>query len=426
MSRHIVHIHIPAFPIAVARVKQPALRGRPVAVVPARSERSVLLSVSPEAREEGIFKGMPLGKAKKLCPDLSVLSPDPELAEKAWQILAEAAAHYTPLWEPLRPGHIYLDLTGTERLWGRAKDTGYRLMREIQSRLRLSTTVGVAGNKMVSSIASRLMWTEGLLDVDHGREAAFMAPLKVGLLPGIGRVGERILLEELDITRVWQLAVLDMASLKLMFGRQALVIHQRVRGIDPTPVYPAPAKPVVSEAVTLPHDDNDDRSLLGVLYGLVEKCAHRLRQRALFPRKAGLLIRYSDQMESRRQLQLPFLSYWDANLYGSLEKLFYKACNRRVRVRCMKVWFWDFSSGSQLCLFSERSPEVEKNSLVTRTIDRIRERYGEDAIGYGRTYGARHKAHGTGHKPSKDHGSGLKVLDGFPPLRPAPRALSSK
>ena len=370
----------------MARVCQPGLRDRPVVVAPPQSERALILSVSPEARKEGIFKGMPLGKAVKLCPDLTVLPPDPGLTERACQSLVKVVTQYTPLWEPSRPGHIYMDLTGTERLWGRTKDAGYRLRQEIKGRLYLSGTVGVAGNKMVSSIASKIMPSVGVLDVDHGQEASFIAPLKVDMLPGIGRFRRKILLEELNITRIQELAALDIGSMKLIFGRQACLIHQRALGIDPTPVYPAFERPIVGEEITLPQDENDDQKLLGALYRLVEKCSHRMRIIARFPRKAGLLIRYSDQIETRRQINLPHLSFWDFDLYCPLEKLFSKACNRRVRVRFIRVWFWDFSlKSSQLSFFHALSPHEEKIPAVTQAIDRIRERYGEEVIQYGRT-----------------------------------------
>jgi len=212
-----------------------------------------------------------------------------------------------------------------------------------------------------------------------------MAPLRVEVVPGVGSFRRKILLEELSITRVRELATLDMGRLKLIFGRQAYVIHQRAVGIDPTPVYPTPAKPMIKEEITLPQDENDDRKLLGVLYALVERCAHGLRERVLFPRKAGLLIRYSDQMEIKRQIKLSRMSFWDFDLYGPLEKLFFKACDRRVRIRFMRVWFWDFSSESgQLSLFHNPSLHEEKGSMVIQALDRVRQRYGEDAIRYGR------------------------------------------
>jgi DNA polymerase-4 len=385
LHRHIIHIHISAFSIAVARVFRPELRERPVAVAPARSERALILSASLEAQKEGVFKGMPLSKAKKSCPALMVLPPDPGPTKKACETLARVVAQYTPLWEPARPGHVYLDVTGTEWLWGRAKDTACRLREEIKDRMSLPGTVGVAGNKMVSNIASRIIPSSGVMDVDPGSEGPFMAPLKVDVVPGIGRFRKKVLLEELSITRVKELAALDMGSLKLVFGRQSFVIHQRALGIDPTPVCPAPEKPMVSEEVTLAQDENDDQKLLGTLYGLVEKCALRMRKRALFPATAGLLIRYSDQMEIRRQIKLSLSSFWDFDLYTPLETLFLNACKRRVRVRFIRIRFWDFSySSAQLSLFHVPSPALEKRHMVIQALDRIRERHGAGVIKYGR------------------------------------------
>ena len=385
MHRHIIHLHIPAFPIAVARTSRPELRERPVVVAAPRSERSIILSASREARSEGVFKGMPLGKAKKLCPGLTVLPPDPKVMEEACQHLARSAARYTPLYEPSRPGHIYLDLTGTQRLWGKVKDTACHLRKEIRKRFCLTGTVGVASNKMVSNIASRTISPEGVLDVDHGWEAPFMAPLKVGLMPGIGRVRQKVLLEELNIIRIRQLAALDMGSLKLIFGRQAYLIHQRALGIDHTPIYPFTKTPVVGEDITLPRDENDDLKLLRLLHRLVEKCSYRMRKKELIPKKAGLSVRYSDQVETRRQIQLPRLDFRNLDLCNPLEKLFFEVCSRRVRVGFIRVWFWEFHPPSpQLALFHAPSPDGENKTLITRAMDRIRERYGTEAITYGR------------------------------------------
>jgi len=386
LSRHIIHLHIPAFSIAVERVSHPELRDRPVAVAPPQSERALIMAVSPEARREGISKAMPLGKAVKACPGLTVLPPNPELTERACQVLEKAVARYTPLWEPFRPGHIYLDVTGTERLWGKAKDAAGRLRREIKEHFRLPGTAGVATNKMVSSIASTIMPSEGVLDVNHGRESAFMAPLEVDLLPGIGPVRRKTLLKDLNITLVREIAVMDVGDLRLLFGRQAMVIHQRALGIDPTPVYPPRKKPTVSEGILLPGDENDDRKLLGTLFALVEKCAYRIRKKAMQPRKAGLVLRYADRVEVVRQTRLPRSSFRDLDLYTPLEKLFLKACRRRVRVRFMRVWFRDFTPlSSQLSLFSTTSPAAEEKAPLTLALDRIRKRYGDEAVRYGRT-----------------------------------------
>jgi len=386
MPRHIIHFHVPALPIAVARISRPGLRDRPVAVAASRSGRSLVLSVSREARSEGVFKGMPLQKARARCPGLMVLPPDPAATEKACQELARAAARYTPRYEPFRPGHLYMDLTGTQRLWGRARDTACHFRSEIQERLCLMGTVGVASNKLVSNIASRAGLSEGVMDVGHGREASFMAPLKVSLMPGIGRMRRKLLSEELNIIRIRQLAVLDMGHLALIFGRQARVIHERALGIDPTPVYPFSGAPVIAEAITLPQEENDDARLLGCLYRLVEICAGRMRKQGLVPRRAGLLIRYADHVETGGRLKLPRPGFHDRDLYAPLEELFFKRCGRRVRVGFIRVWFREFSPPDpQLRLFHAPSPDQEKKRMLTRALDRIRERYGETAVIYGIT-----------------------------------------
>ncbi len=385
MHRHIIHIHIPAFSISLERLGRPELRDRPVVIAPPHSERALVLSSSPEARREGIFKGMALGKAMKYCPGLMVISPNPGLTEKGCRLLAGAAAQYTPLWEPFRPGHVYMDVTGTDRLWGRAKDAASLIRREIRDRFSLSCAIGVAGNKMVSSIASRLTPFPDVVDVDHGRESSFMAPLKVDYLPGIGHMSRRVLLEELNITLIREIAILDDQNLRLIFGRQAWVIHQRSLGIDPTPVHSPVSMPSVAESITLPNDENDDYKLLGFLFSLVERCSQRLRIRGLIPGRAGLAIRYADQMEIIRRISLSGADLWGYIMHDAMERLFFKACERRTGVRFMRVWFSDLSSPSpQLSLFPPASSDMDKKGRVTMALDRVRGRYGEGAIKYGR------------------------------------------
>lgn len=397
--RSIIHLHIAALPIAVARTFQPSLRNRPVAVAPLDSDRPLVLSVSSEARREGIFKGMPLSKAMKRCPGLKVLPPDPKALEKACRHLARTAARYTPIWEPSRPGHLYLDLTGAERLWGPACNAARRLQKEIRDQLGLTGALGVAGNKLVSNMASRALPAQmdqtGVFNVKYGREADFMAPLKVGLVPGIGRVRRGILLEELNITRVGQLAALDVGRLKLIFGRQAPLIHQWSLGIDATPVYARAKKPMVSESAMLPQGENDDERLLKTFWHLVETCFYHMRKRHWFPLKAGFLVRYSDQVVATRSLKISptahghgqagGLHLWNPSLLAPLQQLFFDVCKRRVRVRFLKVWFREFRQlHVQLSLFQPPSPREEKIRPLVHAMDHIRDRYGTGAVRCGR------------------------------------------
>ncbi|MCD6305310.1 MAG: DNA polymerase IV [Deltaproteobacteria bacterium] len=361
------------------------MRNRPVAVAAALSGRSLVLSVSREAQDEGVFKGMSLRQACMRCPGLTVLPPDPRAEEQACQILVRMAARYTPCYEPARPGHLYLDLTGTDRLWGPARDVASRFRREVRERLALVGTAGVAGNKMVADIASRTVRFEEVVDVEHGREAGFLAPLKVGLLPGIGPVRQKLLSEELNIGRIRQLAALDLERLALVFGRQARVIRERAMGIDPTPVFPLCRAPMVDERTVLPREEMDDTRLLGYLYRLVERCGRRMRKQGLIPRRAGLLMRYADHAETVGRVKLYRLSVQDDDLYAPLEHLFLKQCTRRIRVGFIRVWFYEFTrTDTQMSLFDVPNPDEDKKWMLTRALDHIRDRYGESAVIYGR------------------------------------------
>ena len=393
--RSIVHLHIAAFPIAVARISEARLRDRPVVVAPALSDRPVVLSVSREARREGVFKGMPLKKAMKRCPGLKVLPPDPEAAKRTGRHLIRTASHYTPLWEAVRPGHLFLDLTGSDRLWGSPQDAGRRLRQEIRDRLGLWGTLGVAGNKLVSSVASRspalTQGKTGIFHVAYGSEAAFMAALRVDVLPGIGPVRRKRLLEELNIYRVGHLAALDMGRLKLIFGRRAGLMHQWSRGVDATPVYAGAGAPVISQDMTLPQDENDDERLLSIFWGLTDACFYDMRKRGWYPLKAGLMVRYADQVSATRQVKLlpeqiqPIgLHLQNRPLCVVLKKLFFDVCQRRVRVRFLKVWFRDFRAlHAQLSLFQAPKPHADKVSRLVRAMDRVQDRYGRGTVHFG-------------------------------------------
>lgn len=401
MPRNIIHLHISSFPITLERLNHPEYRDRPVVVAPSRSDRALILSVSSEARKEGIYKGMPLSSALRFCPELTVLPPNPALVEKGAMLLSEAAAQYTPLWEPVKPGHVYMDLTGTQRLWGRAKDAAAGIRKDLRSRLSLSGAVGVAGNKMVSSIASKLLPEEGVLDVDHGRESSFIAPLRVDYLPGVGHVRKRILLEELNISLIREIAVMEVSNLRLIFGREAWVIHQRAEGIDPTPVHTPVSRPEVTESVTFERDINDDEKLLGALFSLVDKCSQDLRKRELVPRRVELTVRYSDRVENKRCIRLPGLSSCESELFTPLDELFYKVCDRRCGVRFMRVRFTDLAAPCpQLSLFSNAGPFAVKKNRLSGAMDLIRGKYGFAAIEYGKAAADSLPplAHGAGHK----------------------------
>lgn len=127
MDRQIVCFAIPSFEVALARLNDPALRTRPVAIAPLNTPRALLREVSIEGEQDGLHAGMPLEHARRLCPSLHVLSPNLYRVRSATQLLLRVVTHYAPVWEPSQPGSFVMDVTGTARLFGPACDVAAKL-----------------------------------------------------------------------------------------------------------------------------------------------------------------------------------------------------------------------------------------------------------------------------------------------------------
>lgn len=295
--------------------------------------------------------------------------------------LTAAAGRYTPVWEPVTGGRLYLDLTGSGRLLGPGRDAAARLEREIASELRLSGAVGVAANKLVSGIAAGFLARPGVCDVLRGSEESFIAPLPVSVLPGVGPVREGALLRELNLRRVADVSALGVAQLRLAFGPFAPLLHQRARGIDPSPVRPPQRLPEVAEESILERADNDDDLLRGELCRLVESCGFRLRRLHKGAGRLCLSIDYADGRSERAQSTFAAYEDGDDALLAAAEALFERACTRRVRVKRMRL-LCDRLAGvdRQLSLFTASSVDPRRVRLQ-ETLDVIRGRYGMGAVG---------------------------------------------
>ncbi len=387
--RDILHFSIPAFPVAVARVVDPSLRERPLAIAPGNSERALIQSASVEARSEGICEGMPVYRARRFCPALRVLDPDPVRVDRAMQALVRVTADYTPLWEPERSGQLYLDLTGCGRLLGPGRDVAARLEKEILARLRLPGSVGVAGSKLVSRIASGYLDRPGVCDVLRGSEQSFIGPLAVSVLPGVGATRSQTLLGELNLHRVEELAALSLAQLRLVFGAFAPLLQQRARGIDPSPVQPPRRSAEMAEESFLAREENDDLVLRAELCRLVEGCGFRLRQLGKGARRMTLSIHYADGASERGHTRLPAAEDGDHPLLTAAEELFHRACRRRVRVKGMRLACSDLAlPDRQLDLFAAARQASPRQLALQQALDALRERHGMEVVQRGQGFKA--------------------------------------
>ena len=374
MEREIIHVDVAAFAVEVERIVHPELRGRPVLVSPPGAARSIVVALSREAWNAGVRKGMALAKARRYCREAAVLPPNEPLYARASLALCGILKGFSPVLEPSGYGHAYVDITGTGRLLGPPRDAAWRAQKEIRQRLRLEAAVGVAANKMVSKVASVVSRPVGLRDVRAGEERSFLAPLPVGVLPGIGPE-TRDLLDELNVRLIRELAAMSLEHLTLAFGRLGFVLRQQALGIDHTPVYPPRAVPAVEEEKTLGEDSNDWEVLKDALSELCTRAGERLRQGGLRAGGLELRVRYSDYRESggRERLRPPVQS--SAALRERAGRMLEKILARRTRVRGMHLTLADIARGPvQLDLFADR--QALRQASLESALDRLRRRFG--------------------------------------------------
>ena len=249
---------------------------------------------------------MPLARAIRICRDLTVLPPNEPLIRRASDAILTILSGYSPLLEPAGPGHVFLDMTGTRRLFGEAVNSADRIQREVRERLRLASTLGVASNKLVSRVAARVIRPDRLYDVFPGSEAPFLAPLEVDLLPGLDPPS-RETLAELNVERVRDLAALTIFHLRILFGKRAWRFFREARGIDESPVRPPEQAPAVREEETLAEDSNEEAVHREILDRLVVRSAARIRRMGAEARRVAVRIGYADGVESGRREDLPRL-----------------------------------------------------------------------------------------------------------------------
>jgi DNA polymerase-4 len=390
MERSIIHLNIADFAVAVERAVDCRLKDRPVIIAPEGAARAAVYDMSEEAYRNGIRKGMALRRALRLCPDARILPPHPDRYEHAMRSLLKQTLPYSPLIETGEAdGHLFMDVSGTARLFGLPMDVAWRLRRQVKKDLGLDPIWSVAPNKLVAKVATRLVKPDGEYIVGAGEEESLLAPLPISLVPGIER-DDLLRLREFNLTRVAQFTALSLEQLQIPFGARALFLYQTARGIDPSPVLPVGQKPPKVIADHEFGNDTNDRSCLeSVLYRLVEQIGDRLRRRRRAARRVAVVLDYSDGMRSIRQLAARPATANDLTLFQLARRTLMRAWTRRVRIRhlrliCDRLIF----PPAQLELFADEQRETQKRDHLIVAIDSIRHRFGSEALRVGRTLAA--------------------------------------
>jgi DNA polymerase IV len=329
--------------------------------------------------------------ARQLCPRLRVVPPDLAHVRAAQRELHRTIAPLAPVWEPIGPGSLFVDLTGTSRLFGPSIDTAARLAREVTHQQHLDSVIGLAGSKLVSHLAAvTLERPSQLLSVHPGSEQPFLAPLPTTLLPGLHRTqASHVLrrLDDLNLGTLGAIAAVSRAQLELALGTTAGVLHDWALGIDSSPVRPPVEHPSIERSLMLNPDEIDDPLLLGRLYGLLEHLCATLRQQRRVCRRLLLTVRHSDHHEQTSRQMLLHGTCWEADLRPVLTRVFTNCFRRRVRLQRLTLRMDHLEPlAEQLSLFSgAASAAPPAHHRLSMALDGIRTKFGEQAVSWGRT-----------------------------------------
>ncbi len=377
--RAILHLDLDAFYAAVEQLDDPSLRGRPV-IVGGTSKRGVVCAASYEARRFGVRSAMPTARAHRLCPEGVFLPPRFERYAEMSDRVFGIYRRYTPLVEPLSLDEAFLDVTGSLALHGSAADIARAIKREVRESTGLAVSAGVAEVKLAAKIATDLGKPDGLVEVPAGGVRAFLAPLPVSRLWGVGPVTEGAL-RRAGIGTIGELAAAEAALVQRALGDQGLELQLRARGEDPRPVVPdAEAKSVGAEE-TFEEDLRGEEALFPHLREQAERVARRLRGAALRGRTVTLKLKYADFSLVTRRCTLEAPVDDGRAIYDAARAQLSRADLSRP-VRLCGVSVSGFGPGDpQLDLFAAPGAAgAGRRQALNAALDALTERFGEGAV----------------------------------------------
>lgn len=386
MLNSIIHLNIADFAVAVERNITPGLRSQPLIVAPEGAPRAVVYDMSEEAFQDGVRKGMPLRKAIRLSRGATILPPCFNRYERAMKDLIKRALAYSPLIESGRDdGHLFIDATGTSRLFGPPVDVAWRLNREMKKDFCLDPVWSVASNKLVAKVATRIAKPVGEYIVASGDESAFLAPLPLRLIPGLSK-NDLIRLREFNFFQVSQVRRLNMEQLAIVFQHRALLIYETIRGIDRTKILPVSDQQNLLQAdYEFADDTNNTLSLKKALYILTECVCKQLRNHQMQGVAMKMVISYSDGLQRSAHIRISPPTSNDIRMFKKCIPLLYKAWTRRVRIRhiclrCEKT----IRSQTQMELFENKGKPARQDKIIS-TMEAIRKKFGPHALTSGTT-----------------------------------------
>jgi len=377
-----MHVDLDAFYASVEQLRRPELRGKPVIVGGAGipGERGVVAAASYEARPFGVRSAMPLSRAKRLCPKAIFVPCDFKAYRDASKAVFKILDPYSPMIEPIALDEAYLDMTGQEALMGQPDVVAVRLRDEVKAKCGLDLSIGVASCKLVAKVASELRKPRGLVIVQPGHEAAFLAPLPLAKLPGCGPA-TAVRLERVGVRTIGELAALPDPLLGELFGHYGRVLGAHARGSDPSPVLPPGDPKRISREVTFDQDLTDSTRVTDTALRLLQDVTQSLRAHGLSARTVVLKIRYQPFDTQSRQATLPYPTDRDDQIAAALRQLLETQLDGSRPIRLIGAGVSNLEPcATQLSLLEARSSRLAQ---LDERLDELRDRYGDHVIARG-------------------------------------------
>ena len=376
----ILHVDMDAFYASVEELDDPGLVGQPVVVGGTPDGRGVVAAANYAARRYGIHSAMPAARARRLCPQAVFLRARMDRYVEVSRALRGIFARYTPLLEPLSLDEAFLDVTSSLRLFGDGLAIARRIKGEIRAELGLVASVGVAPNKFLAKLASDLDKPDGLVVVPTDAIEAFLEPLPVSRLWGVGKVSNRDL-AEMGVHTIGDLRRLPEALLVSRFANTAAHWARLARGIDDRRVVPDRDAKSISHETTFATDIDDPEVLKSWLLELTEQVATRLRRQGLRGKTVFIKVRYADFHTVTRSESLDAPSNVTRELYVTAARLLQAQLARSPRpVRLLGMGVSALTAGAHAQGQLFETEDREQQRRIDTVVDSIKSRFGNRAL----------------------------------------------
>lgn len=379
-NRYIVHVDMDAFFASIEERDHPELKGKPIVVgadPKGGKGRGVVAACSYAARKYGIHSAMPISIAYKICPGCVFLPVNFEKYNSVSSKIIEILGSFSPELEQVSVDEAFLDITGTYKLFGAPHETCLKIKERIKKETGLTASIGLAPNKMAAKIASGLKKPDGLVEVEKEDLIAFLGPLDVGLIWGVGSKTKEEL-SRLGINTIGDLAKRSEDELISLFGKNGGWFWEVSHGIDESEVVTDRETKSISNESTFAEDTADQRLIEKELASLSELVADRLREGKIKARTITLKIRLEGFRTYTRSTTLQGPTNFTEDMISAVRKLYEDFEMKKIKTRLVGVRASNLSKAFEPDLFLAR-PSA-KTEALHNAIDRIKVRFGKNSI----------------------------------------------